>query len=184
MAVDPATLRIVHHPADILRAKADPLGEVTDEIRAVAARMVELMREAEGIGLAAPQVGLPWRLFVCHVPPGDDGETIPPTSNAEPEFYIDPVLLDPSKNLARASEGCLSLPDINGDVIRPETISIEYTDFEGQRRTSRASGLLARCWQHETDHLDGVLIIDRMTQPSRLKNRAALRALERVAGAG
>jgi peptide deformylase len=76
-------------------------------------------------------------------------------------------------------EGCLSLPDIRGDVLRPPTVTITAYDLQGRQFTTQATGLLARCWQHEVDHLDGVLILDRMTQMSRLRNRSAIRDLER-----
>jgi len=145
--------------------------------------MIELMGEAGGIGLAATQVGLAWRLFVAHVPPGDDrsAEDDPASATEHPLVCINPVLSEPSAELETHEEGCLSLPDINGDVIRPARITISATDLTGRAFSLRAQGLLARCWQHELDHLEGVLIIDRMTQISRMKNRAAVRDLERTA---
>jgi peptide deformylase len=179
--VDPAHLGVIHYPDPVLRRKAAPVAEVTDEVRAVARRMVELMREAEGIGLAAPQVGLPWRMFVTSVPENEERSVAddPPSARPEPTVYINPVLLEPEGRPEPMSEGCLSLPDIRGEVLRPPIISIKALDLEGRSFTLRGSGLLARCWQHEVDHLDGVLIIDRMSGMSRLKNRAAIRDLER-----
>jgi peptide deformylase len=181
--VDPASLHILHYPERALRERAREVPKVTDEVRAVARRMIQLMFDAEGIGLAAPQVGLPWRLFVAHVPPseGRSPESDPPTATVEPVVYINPVLSSPVGEIIAYEEGCLSLPDITGEVLRPEHISITATDLEGRSFTRTGAGLLARCWQHETDHLDGVLIIDRMTQMSRLKNRTALKRLERDA---
>lgn len=183
MPVDPATLGIFHYPAAVLRRRAAEVPEVTAEVRAVAKRMIELMFEAEGIGLAAPQVGLPWRLFVAHVPPseGRSAEGDPLSATASPVVYINPVLSDPQGAVESYEEGCLSLPDISGEVLRPPIVTITATDLEGQRFTRTAAGLLARCWQHETDHLEGILIIDRMTQMSRLKNRLAVRRLEKDA---
>jgi peptide deformylase len=186
--VDPASLMIQTYPAPILRQRASEVSDFTPELRAVAQRMIELMFEAEGIGLAAPQVGLPLRLFVAHVPPsgpGKDGEparsaeSTPPTATIQPTVYVNPVLTGPGGELVPYEEGCLSLPDIRGDVNRPELITIAARDLEGQSFTQRGAGLLARCWQHEFDHLEGILIIDRMTQVSRIKTRAALRKLER-----
>jgi peptide deformylase len=184
--VDPATLHIVHYPADVLRQRAADVPAVTDSVRAVARRMLELMHEAEGIGLAAPQVGLPWRLFVVQIDPDDSAppETNPaepPSFTRGPEVYINPILTDPLGPPVAGPEGCLSLPDIRGDVLRPPVITIEFTDLEGQRRRKTASGLLARCWQHEYDHLEGVLIIDRFSPIQRIKNRSALRDLEQHA---
>jgi len=174
---------IIHYPAAVLRQKAKPVGVITPQVRAVAMRMIELMKEAEGVGLAAPQVGLPWRLFVADVPENDERSVSadPPSATRGPVVYVDPVLSMPSGPLEPYEEGCLSLPDIRGDVYRPSIITIEATDLEGQRFTQTGAGLLARCWQHEIDHLDGVLILDRMTQMSRLKNRSLVRELERNA---
>lgn len=156
------------------------MAEVTDEVRAVGRRMIELMREAEGIGLAAPQVGLPWRMFVVHVPEGDErsASAEPMTATRAPTVYINPVLSGLIGKLVSSEEGCLSLPDIRGDVLRPEVATIRATGLDGQEFTQSAGGLLARCWQHENDHLDGVLIIDRMTPLSRMSNKSAIRELE------
>ncbi|MGH7130885.1 MAG: peptide deformylase [Phycisphaerales bacterium] len=185
MAIDPAKLEIVNYPASVLRQRAKPVPKVTDEVRAVAARMIELMFQAEGIGLAGPQVGLSWRLFVVHVPStAPDAEeprsveSDPPTATAKPTVYINPTLSKPEGPLEPMDEGCLSLPDIRGRVLRPELITVTATDLEGRQFTQRAGGLLARCWQHEFDHLEGVLIIDKFSQASRLKNRAKIRDLE------
>lgn len=183
MAVDPSLLTIRVYPDPSLREKAREIEVVTDEVRAVAERMIELMYEAEGIGLAAPQVGLPWRMFVAHVSPAriDEEEETNGLmwSQPEPEVYINPVLSRMEGDLEPYEEGCLSLPEIRGDVRRPPVITIEATDLEGNRFTQRGAGLLARCWQHEYDHLDGVLIIDRMTPMSRLKNKSRVRDLEK-----
>jgi peptide deformylase len=181
--MDPASLHILHYPERALRERAREVPKVTEDVRAVARRMIELMFEAEGIGLAAPQVGLPWRLFVAHVPPGEDRspESQPITATVEPVVYINPVLSSPQGELVAYEEGCLSLPDITGEVLRPEHITITATDLEGRPFTRTGAGLLARCWQHEFDHLDGILIIDRMTQMSRLKNRTAVKRLEKSA---
>ncbi len=183
MPIDPSTLRIQTYPAEILRRKAEPI-DPTPEVAAIAQRMIELMREADGIGLAAPQVALPWRMFTCHVPEGQERALTdsPPSANAGPEVFINPELSDPTGAPEPFEEGCLSLPDITGEVLRPPTITITATDLDGQRFTRTASGLLARCWQHECDHLNGVLILDRMTQVWRTKNRAKVRDLEKRAG--
>lgn len=181
MPIDIDSLSIVIYPAPVLSAKAKPVEKVTDEVREVAKRMIRLMQEADGIGLAAPQVGLSWRLFVVDVPPSDDrsADAEPPTATNGPQFYINPKLSDPKGAPVPWEEGCLSLPDIRGDVLRPPVITLSAIDLNGKPFTQTAGGLLARCWQHEMDHLDGVLILSKMTQMSRLKNRAAIRDLER-----
>lgn len=183
MAVDPSTLRILLYPERILRQRAADIPVVTDEVRTVAERMIELMREAEGVGLAAPQVGLPWRMFVADVPPAENRSHLsdPPTATPGPVVYINPVITDRRDPVEPLEEGCLSLPDIRGDVVRPAVVSLTATDLTGRSFSQTAGGLLARCWQHEYDHLEGVLIIDRMTQLSRMKNRTAVRELERAA---
>jgi peptide deformylase len=167
----------------ILTVAAAQLGPIqrADSRERVVDRMIALMRKADGIGLAAPQVGLSWRLFVVDVPSGEDRspQTVPPSATDGPRFYINPKLSDPKGAPVPWEEGCLSLPDIRGDVLRPPVITISALDLEGKPFTQTAGGVLARCWQHEMDHLDGVLILDKMTQMSRLKNRAAVKELER-----
>lgn len=181
MPVDPSTLVLQFYPEPVLRKKAKPLPAVTDEVRAVAARMIEMMDEEEGIGLAAPQVGLPWRLFVVHVPETEarSADAVPPTATKKPTVYINPTFSNPLGPVEASEEGCLSLPDIRGEVLRPTTITITALGLDGKPFTQTATGLLARCWQHEFDHLDGTLIIDKMKQIDRLKNRSAVRDLER-----
>jgi peptide deformylase len=185
MALDPTSLHILHYPAPALRQRAHEVPEINDEVRAIGHRMVEMMFEAEGIGLAAPQVGLSWRLFVAHVPPDERRTQCPPegepvTATEQPTIYINPVLSGPQGPLVAYEEGCLSLPEITGDVYRPEVVTITARDLLGREFTTTAGGLLARCLQHEFDHLEGVLIIDRMTQISRLKMRSAVRRLEKA----
>lgn len=189
MAIDVKSLKIVTYPAPVLLKKAAPVPEVNDEVRAVAQRMLDLMREAEGIGLAAPQVGLPWRMFVVDIEPHEDDDAddpaappIPPglpTYTEGPEVYINPKFTSPLGAPEPMEEGCLSLPNIRGDVLRPPTITIQALDIDGKPFTQTATGLLARCWQHEMDHLDGVLIISRFTQVSRIKTKSAVQALEK-----
>src|SRR6185369_10488584 len=97
MPVDPELLSIVKYPDPVLRRKAAPVASVTPEVRAVALRMIELMRQADGVGLAAPQVGLPWRLFVAHVAPNAErsAEAVPPSATLKPFVYINPKLSSP-----------------------------------------------------------------------------------------
>jgi peptide deformylase len=183
MPVDAHSLHILTYPHPALRRKARPLERIDDEARAVASRMIELMRGAEGVGLAAPQVGLDWRLFVAEVSPNEERsvDADPPSATLGAQTYFNPRITRFEGGLDPGDEGCLSLPDITGQVQRAPIVTMEALDLEGRPVTLRAAGLLARCWQHEVDHLDGVLIIDRMTQMSRLKNRLAVRDLERSA---
>ncbi len=145
--------------------------------------MIELMRQHEGIGLAAPQVGLSWRLFVAHVPfhPEDEPSPEGPAHTDHPLIAINPVITALEGPPEPAEEGCLSLPHINGDVRRPPVVTITALALDAKPFTLRATGLLARCIQHEIDHLDATLIIDRFSQITRLKTRSALKDLERAA---
>ncbi len=181
MTVDPAKLRIEIYPTEVLRAKAPEIG-VTPEVRAVAERMVTLMEGAEGIGLAAPQVGLSWRLFVAHVPEheGDPNDPEYPCNTSKPQAFVNPEIVETSGDIEPFDEGCLSLPGITGEVRRPSKVTMKALNLDGNEIEIKASGLLARCWQHEIDHLDGVLILDKMSQTSRLKNRARIKAMEKA----
>ena len=166
--VDVASLKIVHYPAAVLREVAQPLPEVDDAVRGVAARMIELMHEARGVGLAAPQVGLGWRMFIANptAQPGDE------------RVFINPTLLEPSPQTASHDEGCLSLPGITAEITRPAGITIEAVDLQGQTFTLSSDEFAARVWQHEFDHLEGTLILDKMTRMDRMANRRALAELE------
>ncbi len=182
MIADPSKLRIELYPTEILRTKA-PETELGDEVKAVAERMVELMVMAEGIGLAAPQIGLSWRLFVAHVPrhPDDeDPDALAPSTTEHPQAFLNPEIIEFSKDLEPFEEGCLSLPGIRGEVRRPSSVVMRATMMDGTVQEFSATGLLARCWQHEIDHLDGVMILDKMSQLSRLKNRAKIKSLEKA----
>lgn len=182
MAIDIEKLRIVKYPADALRARTEELPEVTQEVRDVASRMIDLMYEAEGIGLAAPQVGLNWRLFVVDIPEHpEDGRiatSSPATATDGPQVYINPKIGGFSRDLVACEEGCLSLPKIVGDVRRPSLCTITATDLEGRQFTQEGEGLLARCWQHEFDHLEGTLIIDKFDLATRRSIKSILETLE------
>ena len=169
MPIQTDQLRILNYPEPVLRARAQPIEGVDEQVRQVAHRMLELMHAAQGVGLAGPQVGLPWRLFVAN-------------TTGEPEddrVFINPVLSQPSRETEAYEEGCLSLPHITGQITRPTAITIDALDEHGKPFTLIGQGLDARCWQHEYDHLEGILIIDRMPPADRMANRRALRELER-----
>lgn len=165
MPVNPTDLRIVTYPDPVLRAEAAPIASIDDEVRGAAERMLALMHEARGVGLAGPQVGLGWRLFVANWGEGD-------------RVYINPELSDPSRQSEREEEGCLSIPDVRAQITRPVGITITASDLQGERFTESSESLPARIWQHETDHLDGRLILDRMTLIDRKVNRRAIAALK------
>ncbi len=160
-------LRIIHYPDPRLRRKCAPVTNVDDSIRQLAHRMFELMRESRGVGLAAPQVGVPLRLFVMNHTgdPADDRVIINPQ-------------IEQRSGMAEAEEGCLSIPGVNVQVRRPSRCRLVATDLDGNEVVSEADELQARVWQHESDHLDGVLIIDRMNAADRIAVRKILRGLE------
>ena len=170
MGVDIEGLSILTYPAPLLRAVAEPVEAVDDTVRAVADRMLELTRQAKGVGLAASQVGLSWRLFVTAGP------------DEEPDrVYINPRVSDLGRELVLREEGCLSLPGLNVEIRRPATCAISALDRFGQPFTLKGDDLLARVWQHECDHLDGILIIDKMTPMDRLATRKLIKELEAAA---
>jgi len=170
MAIAPHKLRIVIYPDPVLRKKAVPIKAITDEVRAVAQRMIQLMHEAPGVGLAAPQVGVSWRLFVANTEPQGDpiGDMV----------FINPVLSSPSRELEDYEEGCLSIPQVNAQIRRPKAITIDALNLDGKPVRLTSDQLAARVWQHETDHLDGILILDRMTPIDKLANRKLIKELE------
>jgi len=165
-------LRVVHYPHPVLRTPAEPVETIDDEVRAVADRMIELMIEHDGVGLAAPQVGLPWRMFVTRAADAAD----------EHRVFINPSVELVDRTLEPHDEGCLSLPGLTAEIRRPLGVRIRAEDPSGEPFTLEAAGYVARVWQHELDHLDGVLIIDKMTTRDRLANRKAIRQLELAAG--
>ena len=130
--------------------------------------MLELMREHKGVGLAAPQVGLNIRLFVIN-----------PTGTPEDDkVYVNPVLSDPAGENEEKEEGCLSIPEIDVNIIRPTILNIQAQDVYGAAFQQADSGFVTRIWQHENDHLDGRLIIDRMTPVGKMTHRKQLKKLE------
>lgn len=143
-------IRLLGDPA--LREKAGEVEQVDDEIRRLAEDMFETMYAAEGIGLAAPQVGVNRRLFVMDIRDPD----------IEPRALINPVIVERSGSEG-GEEGCLSLPGLVGEVERSASIVVEALDLQGEPIRIEASGLHARCIQHEIDHLDGVLFIDHLS---------------------
>ena len=146
-------LPILIHPDPRLKTRAKEIGAPDDEIRALAADMLETMYDAPGIGLAAPQVGVMRRILVMDCVKDEDAEP-------RPMALIDPVVERASEELNVYEEGCLSIPEQFGDVQRPAEVDVSWTDLDGTRRSERFTGLWATCVQHEIDHLDGKLFID------------------------
>lgn len=148
----------------VLRRKADPVEEVTDEVRRLVNDMFETMYEADGIGLAAPQVGISQRVLVIDVE-NEDG-------SRHMHALVNPAVAESSRDTERGTEGCLSIPGIEETVSRPARVTVEALSADGEPVRIEADGLLSRALQHEIDHLDGVLFIDRV---SALKRSILLR---------
>jgi peptide deformylase len=156
-------IRILGDP--VLKTPARPVTEFDRKLRALADDMIETMYDAPGVGLAGPQVGLSLRLFVF-----DDGET-------GPSFMANPVLSDASGEIV-VDEGCLSIPGPFHPTKRYERVTCRGQDIDGGPLEMTGEGLLARIFQHETDHLDGMLFIDRLDEDGRRAVLAELRKLE------
>lgn len=136
---------------EILRQKCTPVeeSEINDEMRSLFAEMFKTMDEAEGVGLAAPQIGIAKRFFVVTA---DDGIR---------RVFINPQIIKTSAEMCEYDEGCLSLPGFDETIIRPQEVTVTALDENGKQFTLDADGLLARVIQHENDHLDGIVYIDR-----------------------
>jgi peptide deformylase len=163
-----ALAHVVKFGDPVLKSKASPVTNFSPELRAEAERMFEIMRDGLGVGLAATQLGILRRLLVFQA--GPDGE---------PTALVNPEIEWLSGETAVAEEGCLSLPRVSMDVERPIFARFSGRDVEGEPAVVEASGLEARVLQHELDHLDGVLILDRTVREQR---KAALRALREGTG--
>ena len=142
-------LEITKLGEDILRQKAQPVAEVNDEIRKLAEDMFETMIDAEGVGLACPQVGKPLRMFVLIA--DDDVRRV----------FINPQIIKTSEEVSDYDEGCLSIPQVYETITRPAKVTVQALNEKGKPFTLEADGFLARIIQHEYDHLDGILYIDR-----------------------
>ena len=161
-------LRIIKYGNPILRMKAGRVDRIDDSIRKLTDDMILTMQWDGGIGLAAPQVAESIALLVVdHSLIDEDGE---------PTAYINPEVID-SEGEAVMEEGCLSIPDIREDVKRPEIITVCYQNIDGEQREERFDGLLARILQHEIDHLNGVLFVDRVSPLKKQLLKKELRAI-------
>jgi peptide deformylase len=142
---------------EVLREKCQKVTEFDNALRILVDAMFDTMDEADGVGLAAPQVGVTKRLFVIHI------------RGAEKRAYINPQIIETSIETSTDEEGCLSIPGVWHDVQRPARVTVQAQDVEGKVFQVKADGLLARALQHENDHLNGVLFIDRLSDEEREK---------------
>jgi peptide deformylase len=164
---------------DVLRQKAAPVAEVTDEVRKLAMNMLETMYASKGLGLAAEQVGRTECICVIDVPTDVEKEECR-ADNASIEMPL--VLINPeilaSEGKQRNEEGCLSFPEIGAPITRANQVTVTFLDIKGHRQTVTAKGLLARAIQHEIDHLNGILLVDKMSPMQKLSISGQLRRLQ------
>ena len=173
------TYDVVTFGTEALRKKGIPVAEVTDEIKQLVKNMLETMYATNGVGLAAEQVGRTERLCVIDVPK-DSEKPECAEFNAKVEMPL--VLINPEitakSGSQRNGEGCLSFPDIFVQITRANEVTVAYTGLDGKRHEATARGLLARAIQHEYDHLDGILLVDRMSAVQRMAVSGKLRRMK------
>ena len=177
-------LAIANYGHPVLRQKGKRVDKVTDEIRRLAADMLETMHDANGVGLAAQQVGEPLMLTVIDISPAEqpstmevNGKTVDPTQFM-PLALLNPVVTNPSGEQV-GPEGCLSIPEVSADITRAAEVDVEALTLDGKKIKFRCGGLLARAAQHEVDHLNGILFIDRMDAATRAGFSGQLKRLQK-----
>jgi len=163
-------LKLVYYPDPILRKPSAPIKEVTKELREAVPQMFEIMYLNRGIGLAGPQAGLPHRLVVANIL-GD------PKKPEEEKVFVNPEILDRGGVMAE-EEGCLSLPGLAAKIRRSAWVKVRYRDLDGQSWEIQVDGLWAKLFQHEVDHIDGLLMVDKMTAADLKQAKPLLQELE------
>lgn len=164
--IDVEKCRITHYPAPVLRAKAAPVEKIDDTIRRLVEKMTDIMFENKGMGLAAPQAGVSLRLFIITLTGTREGV----------RAYVNPTVT-PHGEMETKEEGCLSVPGIWAKIRRYKQATVTATDLDGHEFTEEADGLYARCLQHESDHLDGMTILNRMGAAAKIANRRQIKKL-------
>ena len=159
---------ILTEPNKILRQVSKPVEKVGKEEQNLMDDMIETMYKANGIGLAAIQIGIPKRIIVMDISKNDEKKN--------PMFFVNPIIKNKNSNLSRYEEGCLSVPDQFAEIDRPDSCEVEYLDYNGEKKFLKTSGLLATCIQHEMDHLEGILFIDYL---SKLKKSMIIKKLSK-----
>jgi peptide deformylase len=165
MAVKP----ILTEPNKILRQVSKPVEEVGKEEQNLMDDMLESMYAANGIGLAAVQIGIPKRIIVMDISKDP--------KKKEPRYFVNPIIKNKNFQKATYEEGCLSVPNQFAEIDRPSECEVEYLDYNGEKKILHAEGLLATCIQHEMDHLEGILFIDYL---SKLKKSMIIKKLSKL----
>ncbi len=164
--IDINKCQITHYPADVLAGPAQPVEEINDNIRQFIEKMTDIMLKNKGIGLAAPQAGVPLRLFIISLEGSKDTVKV----------YINPTVT-PDGELTEFDEGCLSVPGIYTKIRRYKKCKVTATDINGNEFTEEGQGLYARALQHEYDHIEGMTIVNRMSQVSKISHRKQIKKL-------
>lgn len=164
--IDIEKCRITHYPAEVLARPSEPVEQINDNIRQLVEKMTDIMLEHKGIGLAAPQAGVPLRLFIISLD----------TSRENVKVFINPTVT-PTGELDSTEEGCLSVPGVTTKIRRYKKCEVTATDLSGNEFTEEAQGLYARALQHEFDHIDGLTIVSRMGQAARIVHRRHIKKL-------
>ena len=151
-----AIREILIEPNRLLRQVSKPVDKVTKDEQSLMDDMLETMYSANGIGLAAIQIGVPKRIIVMDISKNDQEKT--------PMYFVNPVIKNKNNEFSTHEEGCLSVPNQFAEVDRPATCEVEYLDYYGEQKIIKANGLLATCIQHEMDHLEGILFIDYLSK--------------------
>jgi peptide deformylase len=165
---------ILIHPDPRLKKVCDPVRDIDEGVRALARDMLDTMYHAPGIGLAAPQVGVNARLIVMDCAKREDDAAAP-----QPVALVNPQIAWSSDEVREHEEGCLSIPDVYAPVTRPETVTVRWTDLDGQPCEATMQGIWAVCVQHEIDHLNGRLFIDYLGPMRRQMITARMKKLKR-----
>ena len=160
--------KILIEPNKILRQISEPIEGVGIEEQKLMNDMLDTMYAANGIGLAAIQIGIPKRIIVMDISKNENKK--------EPIYFVNPVVKNKNSEKAIYEEGCLSVPGQFAEIERPNTCDVEYLDYEGKKKLLKADGLLATCIQHEMDHLEGILFIDYL---SKLKKSMIIKKLSK-----
>ena len=150
-------LNILTLGSEVLRKKCATIAVFDEKLEDLVVAMIDSMHVGDGIGLAGPQIGVEKRIFVCHVPDDD------------PRIFINPEIIATSQEIDPYEEGCLSIPGVYSEVMRPRAVTVQAWTLQGRPFKLEAEGLLARVIQHEIDHLKGILFIDHLTEKKRLR---------------
>jgi len=160
--------KIITEPSKILRQKSKTVENVGNEERKLMNDMLDTMYHANGIGLAAIQIGIPKRIIVMDISKN--------TEKKNPMYFVNPIIKNKNSEHSTYEEGCLSVPNYFAEIDRPKKCEVEYLDYNGKKKTLSAEGLLATCIQHEMDHLEGILFIDYL---SKLKKTMIVKKLSK-----